>query len=127
MPAARTRSARARPAAATISPSPSSETICCRPSVVIWVGGTSMDELLRVLIVDDDPLQLDLIARRLRVEGFEVATSTSSFGTSNLIRTFAPKVVLLDVNIPALAGDKLLGVARRVAPRGTRFVLYSAC
>ncbi len=85
------------------------------------------DEPLRVLIVDDDLMQLDLVARRLRLEGFEVATAASSFGTSNLIRSFSPRVVLLDVNIPALTGDKLLGVARRWAPEDTRFVLYSAC
>ncbi len=86
-----------------------------------------MDELLRVLIVDDDPMQLDMVSRRLRLEGFEVATTASSFGASNMIRSFLPRVVLLDVNIPALTGDKLLTVARRVAPQETRFVLYSAC
>src|SRR5207244_12703258 len=86
-----------------------------------------MDDRLRVLIVDDDAMQLDMVSRRLRLEGFEVATSATSFGTSNLIRTFSPQVVLLDVNIPALAGDKLLMVARRFAPKDTRFVLYSAC
>lgn len=86
-----------------------------------------MDEQLRVLIVDDDPMQLDMVSRRLRLEGFEVAVTASSFGASNLIRSFSPRVVLLDVNIPALAGDKLLALARRVAPRTTQFVLYSAC
>jgi len=86
-----------------------------------------MDESLRVLIVDDDAMQLELVSRRLRLEGFEVATTASSFGTSNLIRSFGPRVVLLDVNIPALTGDKLLALARRVAPEETRFVLYSAC
>ena len=34
--------------------------------------------------------------------------------------------VLLDVNIPALSGDRLLGVARKAAPPGTLFVFYSA-
>jgi two-component system, OmpR family, response regulator len=86
-----------------------------------------MHERMRVLIVDDDAMQLDMVSRRLRLEGFVVATSATSFGTSNLIRTFLPQVVLLDVNIPALAGDKLLALARRVAPKATRFVLYSAC
>ncbi len=86
-----------------------------------------MHEPPRILVVDDDPQQLEMISRRLRLEGFEVATAASSFGTSNLIRSFEPRVVLLDVNIPGLAGDKLLSVARRSAPAGTRFVLYSAC
>jgi two-component system, OmpR family, response regulator len=82
---------------------------------------------LRVLIVDDSTQQLDLTARQLRLSGFEVATTPSSFGVSNLIRNFAPDVVLLDVEIPALSGDRLLEIARRHAPTGTRFVLFSAC
>ena len=86
-----------------------------------------MSDAIRVLIVDDDAMQLDMVSRRLRLEGFEVATAATSFGTSNLIRSFLPRVVLLDVNIPALAGDKLLAVARRFAPKETRFVLWSAC
>jgi two-component system OmpR family response regulator len=86
-----------------------------------------MPDSIRILIVDDDAMQLDMVSRRLRLEGFEVATAATSFGTSNLIRSFSPRVVLLDVNIPALAGDKLLAVARRFAPAGTRFVLWSAC
>lgn len=86
-----------------------------------------MSEVLRALIVDDDPAQLDLISRRLKLEGFEVQTSGSAFGASNLIRSFVPHVVLLDVNIPALSGDRLLSIARRVAAPETRFVLYSAC
>jgi two-component system OmpR family response regulator len=48
-------------------------------------------------------------------------------GVSNLVRSFVPDAVLLDVNIPALTGDRLLTLARRHAPSATRFFLYSAC
>jgi DNA-binding response OmpR family regulator len=82
---------------------------------------------LRVLIVDDSEQQLDLTTRQLRSYGFEVATSSGSFGVSNLVRQFAPDVVLLDVEIPALSGDQLLTIARKHAAPGTRFVLFSAC
>src|SRR5262250_804731 len=82
---------------------------------------------LKVLIVDDSQQQLDLTSRQLRSYGFDVATSSGSFGVSNLVRQFAPDVVLLDVEIPALSGDQLLTIARRHAAPGTRFVLYSAC
>jgi DNA-binding response OmpR family regulator len=82
---------------------------------------------LRVLIVDDDQLQLELMERSLRIEGFQVATSSSVFGVSNIMRSFEPDVMLIDVHIPALSGDQLLGLARRNAPDTTRFVLYSSC
>src|ERR1700749_2255825 len=82
---------------------------------------------LRILIVDDNQQQLDLTSRQLKSFGFDVATSAGSFGVSNLVRSFAPDVVLLDVEIPALSGDRLLAIARRYAEPGTRFVLFSAC
>jgi DNA-binding response OmpR family regulator len=85
------------------------------------------DQALRVLIVDDDQLQLELMERSLRLEGFQVATSSSVFGVSNIMRSFSPDVMLIDVHIPALSGDQLLSLARRNAPEGTKFVLYSSC
>ena len=66
---------------------------------------------IRVLIVDDDPDQLALTERSLSSYNFEVRTHRSSLGVSNLVRTTAPDLVLLDVNIPALSGDKVLALA----------------
>lgn len=86
-----------------------------------------LDRPIRVLIVDDDQLQLELMERSLRIEGFQVATSSSVFGVSNIMRSFHPDVVVCDVFIPALSGDQLLNLARRNAPEGTKFVLYSSC
>jgi DNA-binding response OmpR family regulator len=81
---------------------------------------------IRVLIVDDDQDQLALAERTLSAYGFDVRTHRSSLGVSNLVRTMAPDLVLLDVNIPALSGDKVLALARSQAPINTRFILYSA-
>ena len=85
-----------------------------------------MSEPITVLAVDDDLACLELIQRGLRGFGFEIETSSSSLGVSNLIRTTKPQIVLLDVNIPALKGNALLEVARRYAPAETKFILYSA-
>ena len=81
---------------------------------------------IRVLVVDDDQDQLTLAERTLSAYGFEVRTHRSSLGVSNLVRTSTPDLVLLDVNIPALSGDKVLALARAQAPAGTKFILYSA-
>lgn len=85
------------------------------------------DRPLRVLIVDDDQLQLELMDRSLRHEGLQVATSSSVFGVSNIMRSFDPDVMLIDVHIPALPGDQLLNLVRRSAPPHTKYVLYSSC
>ncbi|NVJ20931.1 response regulator [Myxococcus sp. AM011] len=84
------------------------------------------EKKIRVLVVDDDQEQLDLAERSLSAYGFDVRTHRSSLGVSNLVRTTLPDLVLLDVNIPALTGDKVLTLARGQAPAGTRFVLFSA-
>jgi two-component system OmpR family response regulator len=84
------------------------------------------EESMRILVVDDDKLQLELVQRTLRVEGFEVMTCSSPIGVTNVVRSFAPHLVLMDVNIPALSGDRLIGIVRKGAPAATRFVLYSA-
>jgi two-component system, OmpR family, response regulator len=81
---------------------------------------------IRVLVVDDDQDQLALAERSLSAYGFDVRTHRSSLGVSNLVRSCTPDLVLLDVNIPALSGDKVLSLARAQAPLGTKFILYSA-
>ena len=81
---------------------------------------------IRVLVVDDDQDQLVLAERSLSSYGFDVRTHRSSLGVSNLVRSVAPDLVLLDVNIPALSGDKVLSLVRAQAPLGTKFILYSA-
>lgn len=81
---------------------------------------------VRVLVVDDDPTLLSLVERTLRSEGFTVRTTSSPIGVTNVVLEFAPHLVLLDVNIPALSGPSLIAISRRWAPPGTRFVLYSS-
>lgn len=84
------------------------------------------EESLRVLIVDDDKFQLEIVERTLRADGIEVKTCSTPIGVTNLIVSFGPKLVLVDVNIPALSGDRLIGISKRWVPAGTLFVLYSA-
>jgi two-component system OmpR family response regulator len=79
-----------------------------------------------VLVVDDNPQLLGMVARLLRSHGMRVTTTSTSLGVSNLVRRLQPDVVLLDVNIPELSGDALIPVVRRSALPKTQFVLYSS-
>lgn len=83
------------------------------------------EEAFRILIVDDDPLQLSLVGRTLRGEKFQVMSTDSPLGVTNTVRTFQPHAVLLDVKIPELPGDRLVPLLRRSSPN-TLLILYSA-
>lgn len=82
---------------------------------------------MRIVVVDDDAEQIELLERLLATEGIDVTGVSSPIGASNVVRKFEPDVVLIDVNIPSLSGDRLLSLIRRNAPPQTRLVLYSAC
>ncbi|MEL6338486.1 MAG: response regulator [Myxococcota bacterium] len=82
---------------------------------------------LRVVVVDDNEEQLRMVSRLLRMEGFEVETSMTPFGVSNLVRTFVPDAVLIDLHMPALSGDKILELLRKnFSIRLPKLFLYSS-
>lgn len=80
---------------------------------------------MRVLIIDDDVDFLELMKRRLTRRGFEVHTTQSPIGFTHLVHATVPDVVLIDVNLPALPGPRLVQLARAKAPPKTRFYLLS--
>jgi len=79
----------------------------------------------RVLVVDDDPMQLELVQRGLQRDGFEVRGVATVAELAIEARRFAPAIVLIDVNLPDSSGAQVVAVAREAAP-GARIVLYSA-
>ncbi len=61
----------------------------------------------KVLVVDDDPHALRAVKRALTERGLEVFTSDSPLGVSGLMRKHEPDVLVLDVNMPAMSGQRL--------------------
>lgn len=81
----------------------------------------------RILIIDDDSTHLTSTRGLLEAEGYEVATHDQPFGSTNIIAAFDPHLVLLDVNMPGLSGERLVDVYRANArTRNVRIVLYSS-
>ena len=58
----------------------------------------------KVLIVDDDPVGIALVERRLRKEGFEVISEQN--GQAGLDRTLKdhPDLIILDIEMPEMNG-----------------------
>lgn len=79
---------------------------------------------LLVMIVDDDPMILQVTGAVLERRGHRVIRRSSSIGTSVAISREQPDVLLLDVNMPGLSGDRLA----KLVPAGARapvVILYS--
>lgn len=76
-------------------------------------AATRVGAPLRILVVDDDPIALEVARERLTRLGFEVTTRSESLGTTGWILQNRPDCVLLDVMMPALSGSELANVLRR--------------
>ena len=66
--------------------------------------GVSMDELKRVLIVDDSPAQVKLIQGLLEREGYSPVGLSDPKLVEETIHTVRPTVILLDVVMPERNG-----------------------
>lgn len=70
----------------------------------------------RVLVIDDDPMLAEVVARYLAREGFEV--EVRSDGREGLARAlhWLPDLVVLDLMLPGLSGLDVFRRLRRAAP-----------
>lgn len=64
--------------------------------------------LNRLLVVDDDEANRDMLARRLRRQGFDVAVAESGLEALRMLRARSFDLVLLDVVMPGLDGYQML-------------------
>ncbi len=71
----------------------------------------------RLLVVEDDPNILELLAASLRYAGFEVQTATGGGEATTAIGRHRPDLVVLDIMLPDMDGFE---VARRMRSGGDR-------
>jgi len=66
----------------------------------------------KVLHVDDDESTLRTVARHLETCGFTVFSTTSPF-IAPIIKAEQPDVIIMDVEMPLLSGDKMVSIIRK--------------
>ncbi len=66
-----------------------------------------MKRRTKVLVVDDDPVVLEVTRTRLARAGYDVVTREDALGTSTAVAQEAPDVVLLDIAMPGISGEAL--------------------
>ena len=67
----------------------------------------------RLLVVDDDGLNRDLMVRRLSKRGFEAAHADSGKNALEWIRSHTVDLLLLDVDMPEMSGLDVLATLRQ--------------
>lgn len=65
----------------------------------------------RVLLVEDNALNLDMLSRRLTRKGYDVLTALDGESAVSMARTHLPDLVVLDMSLPVLNG---LEATRRI-------------
>jgi len=68
---------------------------------------------LRVLIVDDNELTLELVSKILELDGYEVDVAYNASDAMNLIRSNIHDLLILDVMMPDMNGYDLCKILRQ--------------
>ena len=66
-----------------------------------------MDEKLKILAVDDEPMILDFIEKYLSRKGCEVQAVGDAESALERLESFEPDVLLLDLSLPGMNGCEL--------------------
>ncbi len=66
----------------------------------------------RILVVDDDPLILDLIRFNLEAEGYTVITASDGFDALERARKESPDMLVLDLMLPKMDGYKVCRILK---------------
>ncbi|MBI3185380.1 MAG: chemotaxis-specific protein-glutamate methyltransferase CheB [Myxococcales bacterium] len=86
------------------------------------VGGS----FAKVLVVDDSPVVLEAARGVLEEAGFQVTTLENPLEVARAVRRERPDLVLIDLCMPALGGDRVASIIRQHGLSGeTLLLLYS--
>ncbi len=79
----------------------------------------------KILIVDDSEIVCDSVSSMLEPRGYDVVSLTSLFAFTQTLAAERPDLVLVDVSMPALNGDKLIEISRKHHDNIYKMVLFS--
>jgi DNA-binding response OmpR family regulator len=86
---------------------------------------TAVQTRPKIVIVDDSEIVRGLVEETLEDHGYDVVGIESPFELSGILARVRPDLVLLDVMLPALPGDKVVTMLRRVGGDSCPIVLFS--
>lgn len=79
--------------------------------------------VVKILVIDDDRMNCDLLQAVLTRHGYDVHTATSGLEGLNLFRQYAPRVTILDLRMPEMDGLTVLKEIRAIDPHAPVIIL----
>lgn len=76
----------------------------------------SVQQIRRILVVDDDVDSVEIIAEALNWEGYEVRKCLSGQEALEIMRAWSPDLIVLDVNMPGISGVETLKTIKKQDP-----------
>ncbi len=83
-------------------------------------GSEERERAARVLVVDDEPMIVEMLTMGLNYEGFEVSVARTGFEALEVARDRKPDLVVLDVMLPGVDGVE---VCKRLRAQGNVGIL----
>lgn len=81
----------------------------------------------RVLIVDDNPMDVRLVKRILEPDGYELDSAHGGFTAGAKLGSFRPDLVILDLQMPGITGHEVIEFMKRSeAYRSIRILVVSS-
>lgn len=79
--------------------------------------------MVKILVIDDDRMNCDLLQAVLTRHGYDVHTATSGLEGLNLFRQHNPRVTVLDLRMPEMDGLTVLKEIRAIDPHAPVIIL----
>ena len=79
--------------------------------------------MVKILVIDDDQMNCDLLQAVLARHGYDVHTATSGLEGLNLFRQHTPRVTILDLRMPEMDGLTVLKEIRAIDPHAPVIIL----
>ena len=79
-----------------------------------------------ILLIEDDPLLIDIYSTKFKESGFEVQVADSGEKALSLLTKISPSLIVMDIVLPHTDGWELLAVAQKQENlKNTKIVVLS--
>ena len=66
----------------------------------------------KILVVDNNPVVTQFMVNRLEKEGYDVRSAETGLSALNILQSFIPDVIFIDLVMPNISGEKLCRIIR---------------
>lgn len=77
----------------------------------------------KILVVDNQPVILKSISNLLEKQGHQVLTASDGLSALEILKTYTPDVIFIDLIMPNISGEKLCRIIRRMPKIKNAFIV----